>query len=75
MVDGDVGPMEDAALLRPESGPALAFTVDFIPPIVDDPYDYGAIAAARAMRVRLSVLYGCDSPAMPTSVHCGASQA
>jgi selenide,water dikinase len=41
--------MEDAALLRPESGPPLAFTVDFITPIVDRPEDYGAIAAANSM--------------------------
>ena len=41
--------MEDAALLRPETGPPLAFTVDFITPIVDDPYDYGAIAAANSL--------------------------
>jgi selenide,water dikinase len=41
--------MEDAALLRPETGPPLAFTVDFITPIVDDPYEYGAIAAANSL--------------------------
>ncbi len=41
--------MEDAALLRPESGPRLAFTVDFITPIVDDPEAYGAIAAANSL--------------------------
>ena len=41
--------MEDAALLRPESGPALVFTVDFITPIVDDPETFGAIAAANAI--------------------------
>jgi selenide,water dikinase len=41
--------MEDAALLRPESGPTLAFTVDFITPIVDDPETFGAIAAANAL--------------------------
>ena len=41
--------MEDAALLRPDSGPTLAFTVDFITPIVDDPETYGAIAAANAL--------------------------
>jgi len=44
-----VGPLEDAALLRPENGPPLAFTVDFITPIVDDPEDFGAIAAANAL--------------------------
>jgi selenide,water dikinase len=41
--------MEDAAFLRPESGPALVFTVDFITPIVDDPETYGAIAAANSL--------------------------
>jgi selenide,water dikinase len=41
--------MEDAALLHPESGPTLAFTVDFITPIVDDPETFGAIAAANAL--------------------------
>ena len=38
--------MEDAALLCPDSGAPLAFTVDFITPIVDDPYAFGAIAIA-----------------------------
>ena len=41
--------MEDAALLRPESGPALVFTVDFITPVVDEPEAFGAIAAANAL--------------------------
>jgi selenide,water dikinase len=41
--------MEDAALLRPQSGPAMAFTVDFITPIVDEPEAYGAIAAANSL--------------------------
>jgi len=41
--------MEDAALLHPDSGPTLAFTVDFITPIVDDPETYGAIAAANSL--------------------------
>jgi selenide,water dikinase len=48
-VDPDVGPLEDAALVRPESGSPLAFTVDFITPIVDDPEAYGAISAANAL--------------------------
>ncbi len=41
--------MEDAALVRPETGSPLAFTVDFITPIVDDPETYGAIAAANSI--------------------------
>jgi selenide,water dikinase len=44
-----VGPLEDAALLRPEVGSPLAFTVDFITPIVDEPEAYGAISAANAL--------------------------
>jgi len=48
-VDEAVGPMEDAALLRPESGSPLVFTVDFITPIVDRAEDFGAIAAANAL--------------------------
>jgi len=41
--------MEDTALLCPEKGPCLVFTVDFITPIVDEPETFGAIAAANAM--------------------------
>jgi selenide,water dikinase len=48
-VDADVGPMEDAALVRPEAGGLLAFTVDFITPNVDDPETFGAIAAANSL--------------------------
>lgn len=48
-IDPDAAAMEDAALLRPEHGPPLAFTVDFITPIVDDPYSFGAIAAANSL--------------------------
>jgi len=44
-----VGPLEDAALVRPENGPLLAFTVDFITPVVDDPETFGAVAAANAL--------------------------
>jgi selenide,water dikinase len=49
-VDTAVGPLEDAALLRPPGAPAaLVFTVDFITPVVDDPETFGAIAAANAL--------------------------
>jgi len=41
--------VEDAALLRPENGSPLVFTVDFITPIVDHPETFGAIAAANAL--------------------------
>ena len=41
--------MDDAAVLRPQSGSGLVLTVDFITPIVDDPEAFGAIAAANAL--------------------------
>ena len=40
---------DDAAVWRLDDGRALVATVDFFPPVVDDPYDYGAIAAANAL--------------------------
>ena len=48
-VDSEVGPFEDAALVCPPSGAPLAFTLDFITPVVDDPETFGAIAAANAL--------------------------
>ncbi len=40
---------DDAAVYRVNDDTALIFTVDFFPPITDDPYDYGAIAAANSL--------------------------
>lgn len=40
---------DDAAVYRVSSDLALIFTTDFFTPIVDDPYDFGAIAAANAL--------------------------
>lgn len=40
---------DDAAVWRVSDELALVQTVDFFPPIVDDPYAYGAIAAANAL--------------------------
>ena len=40
---------DDAAVYRLDEKMALIFTTDFFTPIVDDPYTYGAIAAANAM--------------------------
>lgn len=40
---------DDAAVYRISDDVAIILTVDFFPPIVDDPYIYGAIAAANAM--------------------------
>jgi len=40
---------DDAAVLRLDAERALVSTVDFFPPVVDDAYDFGAIAAANAL--------------------------
>jgi len=42
-------PADDAAVYRLDAERALVFTVDFFPPLVDDPYDFGAIAATNAL--------------------------
>lgn len=41
--------LDDAAVWRLDNGRALVVTTDFFTPVVDDPYDYGAIAAANAL--------------------------
>ncbi|GAB4441087.1 MAG: selenide, water dikinase SelD [Chloroflexi bacterium OHK40] len=40
---------DDAAVYQLDERRALVQTVDFFPPIVDDPYNYGAIAATNAL--------------------------
>jgi len=40
---------DDAAIWRLDDKRALAVTTDFFTPVVDDPYDYGAISAANSL--------------------------
>lgn len=40
---------DDAAIWRLNEHQALVATTDFFTPVVDDPYDYGAIAAANSL--------------------------
>ena len=42
-------PADDAAVYRLDDDRALVFSVDFFPPVVDDPRDFGAIAATNAL--------------------------
>jgi selenide,water dikinase len=44
-----LGRSDDAAVYRVTDDVAIVETVDFFPPIVDDPYLFGAIAAANSM--------------------------
>lgn len=44
-----LGVADDAAVYRINATTAVVATLDFFAPVVDDPYTYGAIAAANAM--------------------------
>jgi selenide,water dikinase len=44
-----LGVADDAAVYRISPSKAIVATLDFFAPVVDDPYTYGAIAAANAM--------------------------
>lgn len=40
---------DDAAVVRIDGGRGVVATTDFFPPVVDDPFDWGRIAAANAL--------------------------
>ncbi len=40
---------DDAAVYKLDDKQAIVTTADFFPPVVDDPYDFGSIAAANAL--------------------------
>lgn len=44
-----LGAADDAAVYRLNDQQAIISTADFFPPVVDNPYDFGAIAAANAL--------------------------
>ena len=45
----DLSTSDDAAVYQIDKETAIVQTVDFIPPIVDDPYHYGSISAANSL--------------------------
>jgi selenide,water dikinase len=45
----DASTSDDAAVYRLNAAQALVVTTDFFTPIVDDPFDYGRVAAANAL--------------------------
>jgi selenide,water dikinase len=52
---------DDAAVVRIDGDRAVVSTVDFFAPVVDDPYDFGRIAAANA----LSDVYAVEQGPVP----------
>jgi selenide,water dikinase len=67
---------DDAAVYRVSDDLALILTTDFFTPVVDDPYTYGAVAAANAMsdvyamggRVVLALSIAAFPPKLPARV-------
>ena len=44
-----IGQPDDAAVYQLDEDRAVIATADFFPPVVDDPYEFGAVAAANAL--------------------------
>ena len=67
-----MGAPDDAAVWRLEGGRLLVVTTDFFTPIVDDPYDYGAIAAANALSdlyaMGAAPIFALNVAALPTDL-------
>lgn len=65
----------DAAIYRLNDEQALVATTDFFPPVVDDPFTYGAIAAANSMSdvyaVGGEVLFALNIVAFPDGYDYG----
>jgi selenide,water dikinase len=67
---------DDAAVYKVSDEIAVVQTLDFFPPVVDDAYDYGAIAAANAMsdvyamggEVVLALNIAAFPPELPTEI-------
>ncbi len=57
--------LDDAAIYRLTDDLALVQTVDFFTPVVDDPYDFGRIAAANAF----SDIYAMGGAAVDRAQH------
>jgi selenide,water dikinase len=71
-----LGSPDDAAVYQISPDQALIFTTDFFTPVVDDPYTYGAVAAANAMsdiyamggQVLLALSIAAFPPKLPAAV-------
>jgi selenide,water dikinase len=63
---------DDAAVYQLNDKQAIVTTTDFFPPVVDDPYDFGAIAAANALSdiyaMGGEVLFAINLVAFPDSL-------
>jgi selenide,water dikinase len=67
-----LGQPDDAAVYRIDDERVVVATLDFFTPVVDDPYNYGAIAAANALSdlyaMGVDPLFALNISAMPGSL-------
>ena len=71
-----LGSPDDAAVYKLNDSLALILTTDFFTPVVDDPYDYGAVAAANALsdvyamggQPKIALNIAAFPPQLPTEV-------
>lgn len=74
-----LAPFDDAAVVKVSDDVALVSTTDFFPPLVDDPGDFGAIAAANACSDVFAmggrVLVALNIAAFPEELPLGAVEA
>jgi selenide,water dikinase len=67
-----LGAPDDAAVWRIDDDQALVVTLDFFTPVVDDAYDYGAVAAANALSDLYAMgarpVFALNIAAMPASL-------
>ncbi len=74
-----LGAADDAAVYRLNDQMAIIATSDFFPPVVDDPYAFGAVAAANAMSdvyaMGGEVLFALNLVAFPENVDLGVLSA
>ncbi|MDQ3689598.1 MAG: selenide, water dikinase SelD [Chloroflexota bacterium] len=72
-------PPDDAAVYEIAPGTCVVATVDFFPPIVDDPFVYGSIAATNALSDIYAMggrfLFALNIAAIPESLSLPATQA
>src|SRR5688572_21726941 len=74
-----LAPFDDAAVYRLSDDLAMVSTTDFFPPLVDDPSDFGAIAAANAcsdvFAMGARVVLALNIAAFPERLPVGAIEA